>query len=73
MRTATVNVSKPARTLRNQRFQDATNIGRFVPIEVKIGFGRIGASFLLIALQQTEALATAIGSSGDRPDELARL
>jgi hypothetical protein len=44
-----------------------------VPIEVKIGFGRIGVSFLLSALQQTEALATAIGSSGDRSDALARL
>jgi hypothetical protein len=36
-------------------------------------FRRSSVWFLLIALQQTEALATAIGSSGDQSDALARL
>jgi hypothetical protein len=44
-----------------------------VLFEVKTGFGRSSVSFFLIALQQTEALATAIGSSGNRSDAIAPL
>jgi hypothetical protein len=44
-----------------------------VPLEVEIGFGRSSVWILLIALQQTEALGTAIASSGDQSDALAGL